>query len=169
MNAAEHELAVELGKLLTAGHWSIATAESCTGGMIASTITDVPACSGWFERGFVTYSNESKQEMLGVKHATLEAHGAVSEAVAREMAVGALQNSRADVAVAVTGIAGPDGGTPGKPVGTVWLAYAWPDGSVSAEHRQFPGNRDQVRHATTEHVLRTLVQRMDHDFRNQRN
>lgn len=169
MNAEEHELAVHLGRILSAGQWSIATAESCTGGMIAATITDVPASSGWFERGFVTYSNESKQEMLGVKHDTLTRHGAVSEPVAREMAVGALQNSRADVAVAVTGIAGPDGGSEEKPVGTVWLAWAWPDGSVSAERQWFPGDRDAVRHATTRYVFRILIQRMDHDFRDQRN
>ena len=118
------------------------------------------------EEAFADHTPMMRQ-YLGVKRSTLERHGAVSEAVAREMAVGALQNSRADVAVAVTGIAGPDGGSPEKPVGTVWLAYAWPDGSVSAERRQFPGDRDGVRHATTEHAFRTLVQRMDHDFRDQ--
>lgn len=169
MNAEEHALAVELGKILSAGKWSIATAESCTGGMIASTITDVPASSGWFERGFVTYSNESKQEMLGVKHVTLERFGAVSEAVAREMAVGALQNSRADVSVSVTGIAGPDGGSEAKPVGTVWFGWAWPDGSVTAEKQWFAGDRGAVRHATLQHAFRTLIQRMDHDFRDSRN
>ena len=164
MNSAEYDLAVQLGKSLRARKWSIATAESCTGGLIAAIITDVPECSGWFERGFVTYSNESKQEMLGVDAAALEKHGAVSEAVAREMAVGALNDSRADVSVAVTGIAGPDGGSEEKPVGTVWLAWAWPNGEVIAERKQFPGDRDRIRRLTAEHALRTLVERMDHDF-----
>ncbi len=104
-------------------------------------------------------------EMLGVQRATLERFGAVSEAVAREMAQGALANSRADVAVAVTGIAGPDGGSEEKPVGAVWFSLAWPDGSVSAQRQWFPGNRDAVRVATTEHAFRTLIERMDHDFR----
>lgn len=164
MNSTQNELAVKLGKVLSAGHWSIATAESCTGGLMAAIITDIPACSGWFERGFVTYSNESKMEMLGVGRDTLEQYGAVSEAVVREMAAGALQNSRADVAVAVTGIAGPDGGSEEKPVGTVWFAWAWPVGSVSAERMWFPGNRDDVRRATVEHAFRTLIKRMEHDF-----
>ncbi|MBW3567522.1 MAG: CinA family protein [Proteobacteria bacterium] len=101
MNSTEFDLAVKLGEILSAGRWSVATAESCTGGLMAAIITDVPACSGWFERGFVTYSNEAKQEMLGVGRETLERHGAVSEAVAREMADGALKFSRADVTVAV--------------------------------------------------------------------
>lgn len=165
MHSAEHELAVQLGKSLRACRFSIATAESCTGGLIAAIITDVPASSSWFERGFVTYSNEAKQEMLGVRTATLEAYGAVSEAVAREMAVGALAASRADVAVAVTGIAGPDGGSKEKPVGTVWFAWAWPNGDIRAECRHFSGDRHAVRHQTAEHAFRKLIERMDHDFR----
>lgn len=165
MNSTEFDLAVKLGEILSAGRWSVATAESCTGGLMAAIITDVPACSGWFERGFVTYSNEAKQEMLGVGRETLERHGAVSEAVAREMADGALKFSRADVTVAVTGIAGPDGGSEEKPVGTVWLAWAWPDGTVTAERRQFDGNRDRVRRAAVDQAFRTLIERMDHDFR----
>ncbi|HEX7047526.1 MAG TPA: nicotinamide-nucleotide amidase [Gammaproteobacteria bacterium] len=164
MNSTERDLAVQLGKSLSAHRWSIATAESCTGGLIAAIITDVPASSGWFERGFVTYSNEAKQEMLDVQRATLEAHGAVSEAIAREMANGALKHSRADVTVAVTGIAGPDGGSEEKPVGTVWLAWAWPNGEITAERRVFPGNRDEVRRLTAEHAFRTLVERMENDF-----
>lgn len=165
MDSTLHDLAVQLGKSLRARDWSVATAESCTGGWIAKTITEVPVSSSWFERGFVTYSNEAKQEMLGVNASTLEHHGAVSEAVAREMARGALDNSRADVTVAVTGIAGPDGGSEQKPVGTVWFAWAWPDGEVTAERRQFTGDREQVRAATVEHALRTLTERMEHDFR----
>lgn len=165
MNSTLHDLAVQLGKALRTRGWSIAAAESCTGGWIAKTITEVPVSSSWFERGFVTYSNEAKQEMLGVNAATLESHGAVSEGVAREMARGALENSRADVAVAVTGIAGPDGGSEEKPVGTVWFAWAWPDGEVRAERRLFAGDREQVRAATVEHALRTLIERMEHDFR----
>ncbi len=167
MNATLHDLAVQLGKGLRARGWSIATAESCTGGWIAKVITEVPVSSSWFERGFVTYSNESKQEMLGVDAAALEKHGAVSECVAREMAHGAIANSRADVTVAVTGIAGPDGGSEEKPVGTVWFAWAWPNGEVTAERCLFSGDREQVREATVEHALRTLIERMEHDFRRQ--
>jgi len=167
MNSTAHDLAMKLGEILSAGHRRIATAESCTGGLMAAIVTDIPGSSGWFERGFVAYSNEAKQEMLGVTGETLELHGAVSEAVARAMAAGALKFSRADVAVAVTGIAGPDGGSEEKPVGTVWLAWAWPDGSVTAERRRFPGGRDPVRRSTVEYAFRTLIKRMDHDFRRQ--
>ncbi|HEX7029114.1 MAG TPA: nicotinamide-nucleotide amidase [Gammaproteobacteria bacterium] len=169
MNSTERDLAVQLGKTLSEHRFSIATAESCTGGLIAAIITDIPACSGWFERGFVTYSNAAKQDMLDVRQATLEKHGAVSEAVAREMAAGALKRSRADVTVAVTGIAGPDGGSREKPVGTVWFGWAWPNGEVTAECRHFPGDRDEVRRATVEHAFRTLIRRMENDFREQGN
>jgi nicotinamide-nucleotide amidase len=110
MSAESLSLAVALGRAMEARGWMVATAESCTGGLIAGAITDVAGSSGWFDRGFVTYSNEAKTGMLGVRPETLAAHGAVSEATAREMAAGALERSRADVAVAVTGVAGPAGG-----------------------------------------------------------
>src|SRR3990170_6882256 len=116
-------LAAQVGALLKAHGLMLATAESCTGGGVAQAITDVAGSSAWFERGFVTYSNLAKQQMLGVSEATLKQYGAVSEAVVREMVAGALKNSTAQVALAVSGIAGPDGGTADKPVGTVWFAW----------------------------------------------
>ena len=134
----------------------LATAESCTGGMIAAACTDLAGSSAWFERGFVTYSNEAKIEMLGVDARLIAQHGAVSEAVASAMAQGALARSRAQVAVAVTGVAGPAGGSKAKPVGTVWFGFATPTGLV-AEMRRFDGDRAAVRAATVEHALQRLV------------
>ena len=124
MTATLLDLAADLGAALSARKWIVATAESCTGGLVAGAITDVAGSSGWFDRGFVTYSNEAKIEMLGFAPRRSPRIGAVSEATAREMAAGALARSRADIAVAVTGIAGPAGGTPEKPVGLVWFAWA---------------------------------------------
>src|SRR5438477_12446531 len=144
------ELAARLGSLARRLGVRIATAESCTAGLIAGAITDIPGSSGWFERGFVTYSNEAKIEMLGVRPETLAADGAVSEATAAEMARGALANSRAQVALAVTGVAGPDGGTPDKPVGTVCFAWARKEGGVDTRTRRFAGDREAVRAATVE-------------------
>jgi len=138
-------LATDLGRRLKAAGLMAAVAESCTGGWIAKALTDVPGSSGWFERGFVTYSDEAKQAMLGVRAATLGQHGAVSEAVVREMAEGAASWSRAQVTVAVSGIAGPDGGTPEKPVGLVWIAWRAASGEVTAREFSFKGDRDSVR------------------------
>lgn len=149
--------ATELGDLLLAHGLRLATAESCTGGLIAKYITDVAGSSQWFDRGFVCYSNAAKQQMLGVSAATLAGHGAVSEAVARELAAGAKRQAGVELAVAVTGIAGPDGGGPDKPVGTVWFGFAWPDGSVEAQCRHFQGDREGVRKATAEHAIETLI------------
>ena len=131
----------------------LATAESCTGGGIAAACTDRAGSSAWFDRGFVTYSNDAKREMLGVPEALLAAHGAVSEAVAIAMAEGAVARSRADVAVAVTGIAGPSGGSAGKPVGTVWIATAGRGGTARAAHHRFAGDRRAVREATVAAAL----------------
>jgi nicotinamide-nucleotide amidase len=117
-------LATELGTLLQQRGWRITTAESCTGGLVAGAITAISGSSGWFDFGFVTYSNDAKRGLLDVPQSTLEAHGAVSEEVARAMAAGALEEAKADIAVAVTGVAGPTGGTPAKPVGTVCFAWA---------------------------------------------
>jgi nicotinamide-nucleotide amidase len=145
-----------LADALRARGWRLATAESCTGGLIAAACTAVSGSSDWFERGFVTYSNEAKIEMLGVDPALLAAHGAVSEAVARAMAEGALARSPAQLAVSVTGIAGPTGAVPGKPVGTVWLA--WGDArQVQAERLQLSGDRAAVRRATVEAALDRLL------------
>lgn len=154
----------QLGERLRDRQWRIASAESCTGGWLAKRITDVAGSSGWFDRGVVSYSNEAKQQMLQVSPATLAEHGAVSEPVVREMATGMRKLADVDVAVAVTGIAGPDGGTAEKPVGTVWFGIAWPNGQVDSECRHFHGDREQVRLATVEHALRILLHRMDHDF-----
>ena len=134
----------------------MASAESCTGGLIAAACTDLAGSSNWFERGFVSYSNEAKTELLGVSSALIEKHGAVSEQVARAMAQGAIAHSRAQVAVAVTGVAGPSGGSAAKPVGTVWFGWATPSGVVS-EMRCFDGDRAAVRLATVQHGLRRLV------------
>ena len=138
-------LAAQVGGALKAHGLMLATAESCTGGGVAQAITEVAGSSVWFERGFVTYSNLSKQQMLGVSGATLTQRGAVSEATVREMVAGVLLHSDAQVALAVSGIAGPGGGTPGKPVGTVWFAWGIKNGVVLAQHHQLTGNRTEVR------------------------
>ena len=133
-----------LGQSLLQKRAMCATAESCTGGLVAGAITDIAGSSAWFERGFVTYTNESKQALLGVPEAVLREHGAVSEATARAMAEGALAQSLGHLAVAITGIAGPSGGSPEKPVGLVHLAVAGPGGTIHAR-RQYPGDRASVR------------------------
>jgi nicotinamide-nucleotide amidase len=144
------------GKLLERG-WMLATAESCTGGLIAAACTELSGSSRWFERGFVTYSNEAKAESLGVDPALLQAHGAVSEVVARAMAFGAIRHSRAQVAIAVTGIAGPTGGSAQKPVGTVWFGFSV-DGRLHSETVRFPGDRQAIRQATVRHALVRLME-----------
>jgi len=149
----------ELAAALLARGWMLATAESCTGGMIAAACTDLAGSSAWFERGFVTYSNEAKMELLGVAPELLQRRGAVSEPVVRAMAHGAAQRSRAQVAVAVTGIAGPTGGSADKPVGTVWFGFLV-DGQLSSELRRFGGDRATVRTATVEHALDGLLARL---------
>lgn len=149
------QLAVQLQAL----GWQLATAESCTGGLIAGACTDLAGSSVWFERGFVTYSNEAKSELLGVPAELIQAQGAVSEKVAQAMAAGALAHSRAQVAVAVTGVAGPGGGSAAKPLGTVWLAWATP-GGVDAELAYFPGDRATVRQATVQRALLGLLERL---------
>lgn len=139
--------AKEVGERLAALGIMIATAESCTGGWLSKLITDVAGSSEWFERGFVTYSNEAKREMLGISPRTLEVHGAVSKQVALEMARGAVAHRRAKVSVAITGIAGPGGGTADKPVGTVWLAWYRTGGRMATFEGRFDGDRDAVRRA----------------------
>jgi nicotinamide-nucleotide amidase len=148
--------------------WMLTTAESCTGGLIAGHCTDLAGSSQWFERGFVTYSNEAKHDMLGVDNAILTEHGAVSEPTAQAMALGALRHSRAQVSIAVTGVAGPTGGSKDKPVGTVWFAWGVPSDTgptlgaetawVKTERMQFAGDRAAVRQATIAHALSTLLQ-----------
>ncbi|MCG6940990.1 MAG: nicotinamide-nucleotide amidase [Thiohalocapsa sp.] len=150
-------LAETLGERLAAAGLMLATAESCTGGWIAKCITDVAGSSGWLERGFVTYSNAAKQELLGVEAVTLAEHGAVSEPVVRQMAAGAVSRSGAQVAVAVSGIAGPGGGSTEKPVGMVCFGFALP-GGVSTETRHFQGDRESVRRHAVAHALRRLIE-----------
>ena len=138
--------------------WMLATAEACTGGWIAKLCTDLAGSSAWFERGFVTYSNAAKQDMLGVQAATLAQYGAVSEAVTAEMAAGALQHSRAQVAVSVSGIAGPGGGTATKPVGTVCFGWAVQGGEVRTATRTIEGDREAVRYQAVQYALSGVLQ-----------
>jgi nicotinamide-nucleotide amidase len=142
-----------LGDAMRARGWHLATAESCTGGLLAAACTSVAGSSDWFERGFVTYSNDAKSEMLGVDPALIAAQGAVSEAVAIAMAEGALARSHADLAMATTGIAGPGGATAGKPVGTVWLALAAAGRQTRCERLQLDGDRSAVREHTVARAL----------------
>jgi nicotinamide-nucleotide amidase len=148
-----------LGELLRARGERLVSAESCTGGLIAAACTSIAGSSDWFERGYVSYSNAAKIDLLGVPPALIDSHGAVSEEVARAMATGALAHSQAQWAVAVTGIAGPGGATPGKPVGLVWLAWAGPQG-VDAERQQFDGDRAAVRAQTVLRALEGLLARL---------
>jgi nicotinamide-nucleotide amidase len=155
-------LATRLGERLLAGGRFVATAESCTGGWIAKALTDIAGSSQWFAEGFVTYSNEAKMRSLGVPGASLAKSGAVSESVVKAMAKGALLRSGAAIAVAVSGIAGPGGAVPGKPVGTVWLCWAVGNGGrthLSTELRHFRGNRDAVRRKTVRVALQGLLAR----------
>jgi nicotinamide-nucleotide amidase len=153
-------LAIRVGRSLKAKKRRLVSAESCTGGWVAQAVTSIAGSSAWFERGFVTYSNAAKRELLGVRAATLKKHGAVSEETAREMARGALARSKGDLALAVTGIAGPGGGSPDKPVGTV--CFAWiSKNRLRSETRRFSGNREGVRRKSVvralEGVLETLA------------
>ena len=166
--AMQTELVEQLAHVLLHHGWMLATAESCTGGLIASRCTDLAGSSQWLERGFVTYSNEAKHDMLGVDSTLISEHGAVSEAVVQAMALGALRHSRAQVSIAVTGVAGPTGGSADKPVGTVWFGWATPSDAgptlgaetawVKTELMHFEGDRAAVREATVTHALKTLLQ-----------
>ncbi|MGQ0656693.1 MAG: nicotinamide-nucleotide amidase [Chromatiales bacterium] len=155
-DAVIRELAEQLGAALKGRGLMLATAESCTGGWLAKAITDVPGSSQWFDRGFVTYSNEAKREQLGVSAQTIEMKGAVSDATAREMAAGALRASHAQVAAAITGVAGPDGGGAEKPVGTVWFACALTGEPGIAWRCLFSGDRESVRRQAVAEALRKL-------------
>ena len=151
------DLTALLAQRLLEKKLALVTAESCTGGLIAAACTDLAGSSAWFERGFVTYSNEAKMELLGVEERLLRRAGAVCEGVARAMATGALAHSKAQVAVAVTGVAGPTGGSASKPVGTVWFGFAVP-GQVVTEKCRFDGDRAAVRAATVQHALTRLLE-----------
>jgi len=158
--ADQQSLATRLGQALTAKHWTVAAAESCTGGGIAAAITDIPGSSGWFGYGLVTYSNDAKVHLLGVPAQTLAQSGAVSEPVVRAMALGAARVSGADLAIAVSGVAGPDGGSEEKPVGTVWLGWAYRRGAEmvsDARLHRFEGDRAAVRGQTVTAALQQLL------------
>jgi nicotinamide-nucleotide amidase len=151
-----HVLSRKVGKALKNRSEILVTAESCTGGWVAQAVTSVAGCSDWFERGYVTYSNAAKREQLGVGRRILERHGAVSEQAARAMARGALQRARGTLAVAITGVAGPTGGSPGKPVGTV--CFAWARGrKIASETKRFRGGRNSVRRQSVMHALRGVL------------
>ncbi len=152
-----------LAELLISKHWRLVTAESCTGGMISAACTDLAGSSAWFERGFVTYSNDAKMELLGVEERLLRRAGAVCQGVAKAMALGAVAQSHAEVAVAVTGVAGPSGGSPAKPVGTVWFGFALP-GKVLTEKVHFDGDRAAVRSATLHHAINRLIALLQTDL-----
>lgn len=160
LNRDIDRLAVEVGGLLQKTGIKLATAESCTGGWIAQAITSVAGSSSWFDRGFVTYSNEAKTEMLGVPAELIAQHGAVSEAVVKEMAIGAVKHSRAHLSVAVSGIAGPGGGRPDKPVGTVWIAWGQKRGYAEAELHRLTGDRAIIRARSVVIALDGLRQRL---------
>ena len=153
-------LVQQLAAKLTEKGWMLATAESCTGGMIAAACTDLAGSSQWFDRGFVTYSNEAKTEMLGVPAELIAKHGAVSEEVVRAMAEGAIRHSRAQVSIAVTGIAGPGGGSAEKPVGTVWVGWCV-QGAISSAQLVLSGNRNNIRLATRNYGLEQLLREIN--------
>ncbi len=157
MDPLIEQLSHRAGKALATRSWQLVTAESCTGGWIAEAITAIAGCSAWFDRGFVTYSNTAKRELLNVREATLKTHGAVSEQVVREMAQGALENSPADLAVAVSGIAGPTGGTPDKPVGTVCIGLAARAAAATAIRCHFDGDREAIRRQTVLFALEAVL------------
>ena len=161
MDTQFYALAQQLGQCLSTKQEKIATAESCTGGWIAQVITEVPGSSAWFDRGFVTYCNAAKIAMLGVKPLTLEQYGAVSAETAQEMVEGALANSDASYTLAVTGIAGPDGGTSEKPVGTVFIAWKAKDKACKVIKYQFSGNRQEIRAQTVKVALEGVALYLD--------
>jgi nicotinamide-nucleotide amidase len=154
-------LARRIGARLKKRNLKLATAESCTGGWIAQAVTSVSGSSQWFDRGFVTYSNEAKKELLGVRARTLSRHGAVSRETAKEMAAGALARSRAQFAIAVTGVAGPSGGTKAKPVGTVCFAWSRKRGAMESAARHFRGSRERVRRQSVVFALQGLLERLE--------
>ena len=160
MDELLYSLAEDAGRALEGRNWMLATAESCTGGWVGEAVTAVPGSSAWYDRGFITYTNGAKEDMLGVKGETLARHGAVSEATTKEMAAGALNRSRAQIALAISGIAGPGGGSPDKPVGTVCFAWALRGGTIESERCHFPGDRREVRRQAVEHALRGVLARL---------
>ena len=154
-------LSIRCAGLLSARGLRLAVAESCTGGWLAKVLTDLPGSSAWFDRGYVTYSNDAKQSMLGVRETTLRIYGAVSEATVAEMAAGALNESGADLALAVSGIAGPGGGSDDKPVGTVCFAWQRSGASPQVSRERFKGDREAVRRQSVIYLLERLLEMVD--------
>ena len=161
MDERIYDLAERVGRALERRKSMATTAESCTGGWVAEAITMVPGSSAWFDRGFVTYTNIAKREMLGVRAETLDRHGAVSEAVVGEMVAGALAASHAQAALAVSGVAGPSGGSPGKPVGTVCFAWGMTGSAPRTETRHFTGDREAVRRQSVLHALAVMLEMLE--------
>ena len=161
MDDALNKLAAEVGLRLKKRRWMLAAAESCTGGWVAAAMTAIAGSSEWFERGFVTYSNEAKHEMLGVPADLIERYGAVSEEVARAMAVGALRHSRAQIALSITGVAGPGGGSDDKPVGLVCFGWALGNLTQVVETKRFSGDREAVRRAAVNHALQGVLAQLE--------
>lgn len=155
-----HQLACELGDALRTRGWMVATAESCTGGWVGQLLTAIPGSSAWYERGFITYANAAKQEMLGVPADTLETCGAVSEETASAMAAGALAHSHAQAALAISGVAGPGGGTPQKPVGLVCYGWALADGTCMSSTCRLDGDREEIRSRAVAAAMRGLIELM---------
>jgi len=151
------DLVEHLSILLVEKGWKIALAESCTGGLLSAAITHRPGSSQIFERGYITYSNDAKMECLGVRKETLDKHGAVSDQTAEEMALGALKNSKADLAILITGIAGPDGGSDNKPIGLVYFGYALKGGSSGSLHENYRGTRDQIRSKAAATAMKSMI------------
>jgi nicotinamide-nucleotide amidase len=166
-DSALSNLVETLAGMLLAKGWSMATAESCTGGWIAKCCTDRAGSSAWFDRGLVTYSDAAKSALLGVESTLLQQHGAVSEAVVRQMSLGARKSSGVEVAVAVTGIAGPDGGSAAKPVGTVWFAWSVAGLETRSERQLFSGDRESIRFQTVQHALQGLCDQLSPNAENQ--
>ncbi|WP_375136024.1 CinA family protein [Nitrosomonas oligotropha] len=154
-------MAVKTGQNLVQRGWMLVTTESCTGGWVGQAVTAVPGSSAWYERGYITYSNTAKREMLGVQQATLDQYGAVSLQIAQEMAIGALNRSHAQISVSITGIAGPDGGTAEKPIGMVCFAWAAQDGLVQQETRYFTGDRETIRRQAVATALQGILRILD--------
>jgi nicotinamide-nucleotide amidase len=152
-----HEITQALARVLIKNNWHLSTAESCTGGMVAASITELAGSSDWFERGYVTYSNQAKSEDIDVSQNLIEQHGAVSDQVARAMALGAKQNSGSDLSLSITGIAGPTGGSPEKPIGTVCFAWALANDQMISETKHFEGDRQQIRQQACDFSLRKLL------------
>lgn len=151
------KLAQQLGEALKSSNYMLATAESCTGGLVSGAVTEIAGSSDWFDRGFITYSNNAKMEMLLVREETIKKHGAVSEQTAAEMALGALKNSNAQIACSITGVAGPTGGTPEKPVGTVCFAWAGKNFSTITQTHHFVGERHTIRQQSVVTAFKTLI------------